>query len=89
MLRSVRSFDRFHIKIADAILFAYRRITTIRKRTRTAEAKTAYIVRILTKSVFLGDFTFKATELVVDYIPYNRVVLHVSFRALDDSDDQL
>ena len=89
MLRSVRSFDRFHIQIADAILFAYCRITTIRKRTRTTEAKTAYIVRILTKSVFLCDFAFKATELVVDYIPNNRVVLHVSFRALDDSDDQL
>jgi UPF0288 family protein (methanogenesis marker protein 3) len=71
------SLDGLHEQVAVTIDFPNGRISTVSQRTSAADAQPRHIVGVLTEGALLSDLALEGAELVVDYLPYYIVVLHV------------
>jgi len=74
----MRSLNGLHEQVAVAVDFPNGSVSTVSQWTSAADAKPRHVEGVLAEGALLGNLALEGTELVIDNLPYNIVVLHVS-----------
>lgn len=76
VLGCVGALNSLNKQIAVSFFLSDGGISTVGKRACTSDAQTSYVISMLTESSFFGNLGLERTELMVDNLPDNVVVLH-------------
>ena len=75
---SVSSLSSLHVQVAHAVFLSDSGVARVRQRTRALDTQPSHIIHISAESSLLGHLALEGAELVVDHLPHDLVVLHVS-----------